>query len=340
MTLVMTGDVLLHPPLWDQARADAKALSSSSAFDFRPLLAGQKAIVSGADVALCHLETPLAREGGPYRGYPSFTVPPEIAPALVDTGYDACSTASNHTMDAGTAGIDRTLDTLDADHLRHTGSARSAAEARTILTFDVRGTTVAMLSYAYGLNGRSNPAGEPWHVNIIDPARILADAHRAKAGGADVVVVALHWGTEYVHPPTAQQRALADRLTASKDVDVVYGHHAHVVQPVAKVHGKWVVYGLGNTVAAHSVRRLDNREGLLVRVQLVHSGGRWRSGRLDWVPSYVAESPYRWVDLTKALRDGGLSASTRAVYANSAKRIEGVVDSLGAADDGAHLLDP
>ena len=133
---------------------------------------------------------------------------------------------------------------------------------------------------------------------------------------------------------------LADRLTASNDVDVVYGHHAHVVQPVTKVHGKWVVYGLGNTVAAHSVRRLDNREGLLVRVQLVQSGGRWRSGRLDWVPSYLAESPYRWVNLTKALHDGGLSPSTRAVYATSAQRIEKVVDSLGAADDGAHPLAP
>src|SRR4051794_13311722 len=262
VTLVMTGDVLLHPPLWDQARADAKAGGSASDFDFRPLLAGQKAIVSGADLALCHLETPLAPEGGPYHGYPSFTVPPEIGPALVATGYDACSTASNHSMDAGTSGIDRTLDTLDADGLRHTGSARSAAEARTVLTFDVRGTKVAMLSYAYGLNGRSNPAGEPWHVNLINPTRILADAKRAKAGGADVVVVALHWGPEYVHPPTAAPRPLAETLTASPDIALVYGHHAHVVQPVQKVHGKWVVYGLGNTVAAHSVQKLDNREGL------------------------------------------------------------------------------
>ncbi|WP_426562902.1 CapA family protein [Angustibacter sp. McL0619] len=335
----MTGDVLLHPPLWDQAKADAKADGSSSDFDFTPLLAGQKAIVSGADVALCHLETPLAAQGGPFHGYPSFAVPPEIGPALVATGYDACSTASNHTMDAGVAGIDRTLDTLDADGLRHTGSARSAAEAHKVLTFDVRGTKVAMLSYAYGLNGRSNPSGEPWHVNIIDPAKILADAKRAKSGGADVVVVALHWGTEYVHPPTAMQRSLAERLTASPDIDLVYGHHAHVVQPVQKVNGKWVVYGLGNTVAAHNVPKLDNREGLLVRVQLVReASGRWRSGRLDWVPSFMTASPYRWVDLGSALKAGGLSAATKATYANSEQRIEKVVESLGAADQGAHQL--
>ena len=334
----MTGDVLLHPPLWDQARADAKADGSAADFDFRPLLAGQSAIVSAADVRLCRLETPLAREGGPYRGYPSFTVPPEIAPPWWTRGTTRAARPATTRWTPASPEIDRTLDTLDSDRLRHTGSARSAAEARKVLTFDVRGTKVAMLSYAYGLNGGSNPPGEPWHVNMMDPAKILADAHRAKAGGADLVVVALHWGVEYVHPPTAEQRGLADRLTASGDVDVVYGHHAHVVQPVAKVHGKWVVYGLGNTVAAHSVRRLDNREGLLVRVQLVHSGGRWRSGRLDWVPSYLAESPYRWVNLTKALHDGGLSAATRAVYATSAKRIERVVDSLGAADDGAHPL--
>ncbi|GAB3591189.1 CapA family protein [Angustibacter peucedani] len=326
LTIVMTGDVLLHPPLWAQARADARAEGSRAAFDFRPLLRGQRDLVRGADLALCHLETPLAREGGPYRGYPSFTVPPQIAPALVWAGYDACTTASNHTLDDGTAGVDRTLATLDRAGLRHAGSARSADEASRPLLLDVHGTTVALLAYAYGLNGVRPPSDQPWRVRLIDPERILADAHRARAAGADVVVVALHWGTEYVHDPTPQQRALAERLTASPDVDLVYGHHAHVVQPVQKLHGRWVVYGLGNTVAVHAVRRVDNREGLLVRVQLVRgSDGRWRSGRLDWVPSTVGDAaPYRWRPL-----DGA-----------GERRVEGYVDSLGAAEDGAHELTP
>jgi hypothetical protein len=120
----------------------------------------------------------------------------------------------------------------------------------------------------------------------------------------------------------------------------VYGHHAHVVQPVERVHGKWVVYGLGNTVAAHGVRRLDNREGLLVRVQFVRDAtGRWSDGRLDWLPSYVpADPPYRWLDLDAELARTDLSATDRRLYERSAQRIERVVDSRGAAADGARRL--
>ena len=221
-------------------------------------------------------------------------MPPEIAPALVDTGYDACSTASNHTMDAGAAGIDRTLDTLDADHLRHTGSARSAAEARKVLTFDVRGTKVALLSYAYGLNGRSNPPGEPWHVNIIDPAKILADAHRAKAGGADIVVVALHWGVEYVHPPTAMQRTLAqhpDRQPGRR-------RRLRAPRPRRPARGRRCTASGSSTASGNCpLRHTASRSSTTARGCWCASSwcedasGHWRSGRLDWVPSFMTRAP-------------------------------------------------
>jgi poly-gamma-glutamate capsule biosynthesis protein CapA/YwtB (metallophosphatase superfamily) len=294
VTITMTGDVLLHQPLWAQAASDARARGASG-YDFGPMLAGQRALVSSSDLAICHLETPLASPTGPFRGYPSFSVPPQIAKALRDTGYDACTTASNHTLDAGAAGVDRTLAVLDAAGLRHTGSARSAREAARPLVFDVRGTQVALLAYTYGLNGIAVPAGQPWRVNVIDVKRILRDARAARLAGADVVVVALHWGLEYQRSPTAEQRAVADELLADPDIDLVYGHHAHVVQPVQRLHGKWVVYGLGNAIAAQTSHRPETYAGLLVRVQLVRgTDGRWHSGPLDLVPSVIKTSPYRW----------------------------------------------
>src|SRR5215207_2000697 len=99
-TLVATGDVLLHSPLWQQAEADAAAAAQPGR-DFRPLIASIRPLVEGADLAVCHLETPVAPPEGPFAGYPSFSVPPEVVPALADTGYDACTTASNHTYDHG-----------------------------------------------------------------------------------------------------------------------------------------------------------------------------------------------------------------------------------------------
>ncbi|KQX65973.1 hypothetical protein ASD06_06130 [Angustibacter sp. Root456] len=296
MTITVTGDVLLHQPLWSQARRDG----GGGRYDFTRILAAQRPFLASGDLAFCHLETPLAPPTGPFHGYPSFSVPPQIATALRSTGYDACTTASNHTMDAGPSGVQRTLDDLDAAGLRHTGSARSSREAGRPLTFDVRGTRVALLSYTYGLNGKS--PDHSWRVNLIDAPRIRRDAHAARRAGADVVVVALHWGTEYHHDPTAEQRSLADQLLADPAIDLVYGHHAHVVQPVQRLHGKWVVYGLGNAIAAQSIQRPDTYRGLLVRVQLVRdASGRWRGGRLDWVPSGITTAPaYRWVDLRRS----------------------------------------
>src|SRR5262245_53476955 len=146
-TVVAAGDVLIHPALTEQATADGAGKR-----DYAALLAGIKPVIEQADLAICHLETPIAPAGGPFKGYPLFSVPPEIATALVGVGYDTCSTASNHTLDQGAAGVTTTLDTLDAAGLKHTGSARSAKEAATPLILDVHGVKVAQLSYTFGFN--------------------------------------------------------------------------------------------------------------------------------------------------------------------------------------------
>ena len=109
LTVVATGDVLLHERLWTTAKRDGK----DGRWDFAPLMSSVKPLVQTADLAIAHLETPLARAGGPYHGYPLFQGPPQIAAALKQTGYDLCTTASNHSFDGGADGVDRTLDTLD-----------------------------------------------------------------------------------------------------------------------------------------------------------------------------------------------------------------------------------
>ncbi|HET8658043.1 MAG TPA: CapA family protein, partial [Micromonosporaceae bacterium] len=126
LTVIGAGDVLLHPAVWRQAAADAAA-AGRPGYDFGPIFAGVAPDVTAADLAICHLETPLGPPGGPFSGYPRFSVPPQVATALRQAGFDTCSTASNHTLDAGEQGVYRTLDVLDAAGLRHAGSHRSAA---------------------------------------------------------------------------------------------------------------------------------------------------------------------------------------------------------------------
>ena len=106
-TVAMTGDLLLHEALWEQAAADARR-TGKRGLDFEPILAAQQHYLDTVDLAICQLETPLADAGGPYSGYPAFNAPPQILDAATAVGYDACTTASNHTFDYGTAGLERT----------------------------------------------------------------------------------------------------------------------------------------------------------------------------------------------------------------------------------------
>ncbi len=175
-TLVASGDVLPHTSVIERAAFDA----GGAGYDFRPMLSGIRSVVAPADLALCHMETVYGADGD-YSGYPFFRSPPEVAAGLAATGYDGCSTASNHTLDDGEEGIRRTLDALDRAGLRHAGSARSAQEAATPALLEAGGARVAHLAYTFGTNGHPLPPDRPWAVNLIDEQRIVADARAARS---------------------------------------------------------------------------------------------------------------------------------------------------------------
>lgn len=239
-----SGDTLPHSPLWAQAQRNA----GGSGYDFDPMLIRLRPVLDAADLAVCHLETPIAPEGEKYTTAPMYGVPAEVVDAIAAAGYDRCSTASNHTIDRGVAGIDRTVSLLEAAGLEQSGMARTPAEIEPSV-FDVRGIAVSHLSYTFSFNGMSLPAGQPWRSAAIDPGRIVADAHESRRRGAEVVIVSLHWGNEGEADPTSWQRDIAQQITLGGAVDLIVGHHAHVVQPVELVNGTWVVYGLGNILS-------------------------------------------------------------------------------------------
>ncbi|MGH3916993.1 MAG: CapA family protein [Pseudonocardiaceae bacterium] len=319
-TVLASGDVLIHPALTEQAVAD----SSTTAPDFGPLLAGVAPVVSAADLALCHLEVPLAQPAGPYVGYPSFSAPPQVAAALAATGYDSCSTASNHTLDQGRAGVLRTLDALDSAGLAHTGSARSAQEAARPLILDLGVARVAQVSFTYGFNGLELPANAPWLANTLNPDAVLHAARTAKQAGADVVIASLHWGAEYQAEPTDAQRELAAWLLADPAIDLIVGHHAHVVQPFELIDGEWVAYGLGNHVARHAEPRGSTEEGVLARFTFTLRSEGWRVTKAEYLPTLVELGPpIRLLDLS--------TAPPSARSAQALERIDQVVFSRGAS---------
>jgi poly-gamma-glutamate synthesis protein (capsule biosynthesis protein) len=247
--MAFTGDALWHSPLWRQAEHNfAAAHPGEAGRDFTPMLAGLAPLLATVDLAVCHLETPIAPDGEQFSTFPLYGVPPEVAPALAAAGFDRCSTASNHSADRGPAGIDRTVAVLEANGIGQAGMARKPAEI-TPHVFTADGFHIAHLSYTFGYNGLSLPAGEEWRSALIDPQRVIAEATQARRLGADVVVVSLHWGVEGQRAVTPEQRSIAETVTASGQVDLIVGHHAHVLQPIEQLNGVWVVFGLGNMIS-------------------------------------------------------------------------------------------
>jgi poly-gamma-glutamate capsule biosynthesis protein CapA/YwtB (metallophosphatase superfamily) len=289
-TLVASGDVLIHQDL----DLTAGALQDDGSYDFSAVLAPVAPIISAADLAICHLETPVAPPGGPYRGYPSFAVQPEIVEALAGAGYDLCSTASNHSLDDGDDGLVRTLDTLDAAGIAHSGTYRTEAESIEPTIVDVDGVRVGHVAATYGLNGGGPPAGREWEVTVEDlpdVGAMLAAAARARAAGAQVVVASLHCCVEYDHDPTDAQVAAVQALLASPDVDLVLGHHAHVVQPFERIDGKWAAYGLGNLVA-QMAQQGDTYDSVLARFTFTRGDdGRFTVTTAEAVPLRIQVEP-------------------------------------------------
>lgn len=337
-TLVGTGDIIPYPSIIQRAAADS---AEKGGYDFRKILAGVKPIVSAADLAICHHEIPYGRPGGPYTGFPLFKAPHQLADALKDTGYDSCSTASNHTLDDGYDGLVRVLDHLDRVGIRHVGSARGAEEAKTPALLEAGGAKVAQLDYTYGTNGIPLPEGKPWAVNLIDPARIIADARAARAAGANVVVLSVHWGSEWQTAPDRQQLDLAQALTASRgtdglpDIDLILGTHNHVPQPYEKVNGTWVVYGMGDQVASfYEAAKARGNMASIPRFTFAPAAdrpGRWEVVKAEYLTQFSdMRPPFRVVCTSCA----AAASSADGTYTAADREVTKAVMSRGAGAQG------
>jgi poly-gamma-glutamate capsule biosynthesis protein CapA/YwtB (metallophosphatase superfamily) len=326
LTILASGDLLIHSQIY--RRADALR---ADGYDFRPFFARIRPLVRRADLAVCHAETPIG--AGAPTSYPLFNSPVALARAIAWTGWDACTVASNHAVDKGEEGIATTLRALERVGVRHAGTARSRRESRRTTFLDTQGVRVALLSYTYGTNGLPPP--HPWSVNLASQRRIAADARRARRRGADLVLANLHWGSEYVHAPSAAQRQLARSLLRRGVADAIVGQHAHVVQPIARVRGRFVVYGEGNLVSAQDG---DSQDGLLAVLHVLAADGGARVTRVAYVPIWVEPTTYVVQPVTQRLRRllrGGLGRSPLAgqllssyrrtvAYAGSGRRVSPV----------------
>jgi hypothetical protein len=332
-TIAAVGDVMPHGAVI--ARAEAYGQESGRAFDFRPMFGEVAPIIRAADLAICNLETPLATDHAEvsHRGFPLFNAPRELGEALADAGFAACSTANNHATDAGVEGVVATLEVLDDVGIAGAGTGRTPEEAAAPRVHTVQDVTVAHLA-ASGWVNVALPAGSEWMVELIDVERLVAQARGARDAGAEFVVVSLHHGIEYEPEPSEGQRSRADALLASGAIDLVLGHHAHVVQPIERIGDRVAVHGLGNVLSNQraDVTGPETEDGVIVLLEVSEVAGQdgFRVTDVAYVPTWVDRDRHVIVDVWATLGSSVLDVERRVTLVGSWQRTVAAITRDGA----------
>lgn len=254
ITLVMIGDVLLHTKIHDSGKREDGTLN------YDHLFKNVKEDLEAADLAIVNQEVILGGKELGLTGYPSFNGAFEVGDALVKAGIDVVLHATNHTLDKGKKGVLNCMNYWKTNHpqIAVLGINDSQeAQDNNIYIYEKGNIKVAILNYTYGTNGIPLPKDMPYIVNLLDKSKIERDVKRAKEL-ADFIIVAPHWGTEYMHTPSKSQRELAEYM-AELGVDLVIGAHPHVIQPVEWIESDngnkmLVYYSLGNFINSTNER--------------------------------------------------------------------------------------
>lgn len=343
ISMLVNGDLLFHPNLWKHFAGANTAATDGTAFDFTPLFETMKPYIQASDIAVCEFETPIAKRGGPYTGYPVFNVPPEVADAAASVGYTACTHATNHSWDQGADGIARLWDTLASKGIAQTGSYKTEEDSTKPLVIDspTGGGKLGLVTGTVSLNGmtadhdwqvdRLREAGDPQHQSDID--RAVAKAKAAREQGADVVAMAMHSVQEYIDYADSWQVSEAHELADTGAFDVIYGAGCHCAQPIENYNGTWIIYGLGNTVTVSApASRIVNNQGVTARIQFAGRkgvAGAWRVSRIDWVPTAnMRQGSYQWCPISSDHPNG--TCWSKSQDAQVRQRIWNVIYSMGA----------
>jgi poly-gamma-glutamate synthesis protein (capsule biosynthesis protein) len=309
ITLAATGDILAHSRL--NLTANAYAGSVEGRYDYSPMFADVAPLISEADLALCHLETPLSPDNTNL-SIPDtlvFNTPHEMATALADAGVDGCDFASNHTMDMGLGGLEATEQVVRDAGMGFAGPTAHEDRAGLPEVYDVPTeggvAQVAHLAYTYtypnsGMPTTDIPGEAPWLIDSSWPnlgsEGIREQARATRDDGADFVVVSMHWGNEYQPQPTEDQTQIARDLLGSGDVDLILGTHVHVIQPCEEVEGRHVIYGLGNFLSNQSPDTNVNlgpatQEGMVATFTLRRDEDGVVTTQMDYQPTRVEIVP-------------------------------------------------
>jgi len=256
VSLIMAGDALIHSSVYDDAYEDGK-------YNFDKMLSLIKPIVKEHDLAFYNQETILGGTSLGLSSYPAFNSPQEVGEAFTSAGFNLVSLANNHTLDIGKKGV------ISANNYWKTkkdvltsGSYNTKKERDNFKIKETNGIKYTLLSYTTTTNG-IKPSND-YYVNVYDEQQVKKDIDMVK-DKVDLLLVSMHWGTEYSKEITKEQEDIAKYLS-SLGVNIIIGHHPHVIEPIDYINDTLVIYSLGNFISGQS--GLDRRIGMMVSVDI------------------------------------------------------------------------
>lgn len=258
--LLMTGDALLHSAVYNDAYI------GNSVYDFTKMFTYIKPIVQKYDLAFYNQESIIGGQELGLSAYPTFNSPDEIGNAMIDAGFNIVSLANNHTLDRGETAIAHSLNYWENKDVMVAGSYLSEEARQKIDIRTKNNISYTLLSYTTNTNGLKAPAGKEYYVNTYDKEKVKADIERVR-NKVDVLMVSMHWGNEYSRTPSTEQKEIAQYLS-SLGVDIIIGHHPHVIEPVEIIGDTLVIYSLGNFISAQDKTKMDRMVGMMVTVNI------------------------------------------------------------------------
>lgn len=270
VNIVAVGDNLIHKTIVAAGKKDDGSL------DYNFMYENISSYIKEADIAVINQETMLGGSSFDYAGYPCFNTPWEVGEAAINAGFDLFTCATNHSMDVGTAGIEKECEFFKKHpEVTHIGTFTNQKDYDSITYMEKNGIKFAMLNYTYGTNGIPVPSDKSYCVALLTKDKVTKDIKEARKN-ADVVMVYPHWGTENSHEVNSQQEEYV-KLFSDLGVDIVIGTHPHVLQPVEWVTNEktgkkmLVYYSIGNFIS-HQIN-LDQLCGGMAEITVERQNG-------------------------------------------------------------------
>lgn len=235
--------------------AAAAAVSGGRKYNFKPAYSDVADYIAAADIAYINQETLMCGEGYELSYYPMFNGPQDLGYDLVEIGFDIINIANNHMLDKGGAGLQRTIDFWKTQPVTLTGGYSNRAEYDNVTVIEKNGIRIALLSYCQMTNGITISSKYENYIPYLAEADFKAQVDSVK-DKCDIIIASVHWGEEYEFSPNDTQKNYAQQM-ADAGIDVILGHHPHVIQPIEWIDGAegnrtLCVYSLGNFMAEMS----------------------------------------------------------------------------------------